>query len=70
MKLPVILGFDTYREQLNQALPMTLIVDPRGRVARRSAAFVVDGSVDWTGEAIAEMQAVAAGSIGKTSSDR
>lgn len=70
MELPVILGFDAFREQLDQALPMTLIVDPRGRVVRRSAAYVTDGSVDWTGETIAEMQAVAAGAAERPRSDR
>jgi thiol-disulfide isomerase/thioredoxin len=70
MELPVILGFDAFREQLDQALPMTLIVDPRGRVVRRSAAYLTDGSVDWTGETIAEMQAVAAGAAERPRSDR
>lgn len=60
LQLPVILGFEAFPEQRDQALPMSLIVDPRGRVARRSAAYVIDGSVDWTGETIAEMKAVAA----------
>lgn len=58
--LPVILGFDAYRAELERGLPLTLIVDSRGRVVRRSVASVFDGSVDWTGETIAEMKAVGA----------